>query len=180
MVAVWQLLRTTPLICQFHASSFICLFSQCRQGSVEPFTLVEGPEAWYADEYRNRSDWITTLSPQHIAELDAAVGGIMQKGVEEIQVSNLHSMWLNLCALHEKPWLADSITQCSTNPPCLLTIMYAIKEFAAFVCLSRLACHVMVVHDMCLLYCANMADANTSIHTHNALVNHVPLLYCVC
>ena len=47
--------------------------SHNRQGNVEPFTLVEGPEAWYADEYRGRDDWVTVLSPAHIAELDAAV-----------------------------------------------------------------------------------------------------------
>jgi hypothetical protein len=44
-----------------------------RQGSVEPFTLVEGPEAWYAADYRGKEDHITTLTPQHVAELDAAV-----------------------------------------------------------------------------------------------------------
>lgn len=53
-----------------------------RQGSVEPFTLVEGPEAWTAAEYRNRSDWITTLSPTHVAELDAAVQGVLRAGLD--------------------------------------------------------------------------------------------------
>ncbi|KIZ05655.1 hypothetical protein MNEG_2302 [Monoraphidium neglectum] len=53
-----------------------------RQGSVEPFTLVEGPEAWYAKDYRGRSDWVTVLSPTHIAELDAAVQGILRSGID--------------------------------------------------------------------------------------------------
>jgi hypothetical protein len=44
-----------------------------RQGAVEPFTLVEGPEAWYAKDYRGKSDWVTELTPTHIAELDAAI-----------------------------------------------------------------------------------------------------------
>lgn len=40
---------------------------------MEPFTIVEGPEAWRAAEYRGRDDWVTVLSPAHIAELDAAI-----------------------------------------------------------------------------------------------------------
>lgn len=43
------------------------------QGEVEPFTLVEGPDAWYAKDYRGREDWINVLNDTHIMELDAAV-----------------------------------------------------------------------------------------------------------
>eukprot|EP00879_Flechtneria_rotunda_P008142 GHRR01008527.1.p1 GENE.GHRR01008527.1~~GHRR01008527.1.p1 ORF type:complete len:362 (+),score=138.84 GHRR01008527.1:379-1464(+) len=57
----------------------------CRQGAVEPYTLIEGPEAWYADQYKGRSDWINHLSEQHIAELDAAVSGVQAKGIIKIQ-----------------------------------------------------------------------------------------------
>jgi len=39
----------------------------CRMGSVEPFTIIEGPEAWYAKDYTGRADWINHLTPQHIA-----------------------------------------------------------------------------------------------------------------
>lgn len=54
-----------------------------RMGAVEPFTLVEGPEAWYAADYKGRTDWINNLTAQHIQELDAAVSGIMAKGVPD-------------------------------------------------------------------------------------------------
>lgn len=53
-----------------------------RQGSVEPFTIVEGPEAWRAAEYRGRDDWVTVLSPAHIAELDAAIQGVTRAGLD--------------------------------------------------------------------------------------------------
>lgn len=56
-----------------------------RRGSVEPFTVIDGPEAWTAAEYAGRNDWIDVLSPAHIAELDAAVSGIERRGITEIQ-----------------------------------------------------------------------------------------------
>lgn len=64
-------------------------YAHCRRGSVEPFTLIEGPEAWYASEYNGRSDWINHLTQQHIAELDAAITGVERKGINEIHVSML-------------------------------------------------------------------------------------------
>jgi hypothetical protein len=30
-------------------------------GSVEPFTVIKGPEAWTAEQYKHRSDWINFL-----------------------------------------------------------------------------------------------------------------------
>lgn len=53
-----------------------------RQGSVEPFTIVDGPEAWYAKDYKGRTEWITELTPTHIAELDAAVEGVIRSGID--------------------------------------------------------------------------------------------------
>ena len=58
-----------------------------RQGSVEPFTLVEGPDAWTAAQYRDIKSWATELSAQHVAELDAAVEAVVRSGVEDIHVS---------------------------------------------------------------------------------------------
>lgn len=55
-------------------------------GSVQPFTVIEGPEAWTASQYRNRSDWIDVLTPQHVAELDAAVAGVERSGVASAQI----------------------------------------------------------------------------------------------
>ncbi|WIA23850.1 hypothetical protein OEZ85_013508 [Tetradesmus obliquus] len=57
-----------------------------RMGSVEPFSIIEGPEAWTAEQYKHRSDWINVLSPQHIAELDAAIAGVERKGVPSAQI----------------------------------------------------------------------------------------------
>jgi hypothetical protein len=58
-----------------------------RQGSVEPFTLVEGPDAWYAAQYRdNQAQWVTELSAAHVAELDAAVEAVVRSGVQDIHV----------------------------------------------------------------------------------------------
>lgn len=56
-----------------------------RQGSVEPFTLVEGPDAWYADQYRGRTDWAFHLTDAHVAELTAAVKNVEALGIQEIQ-----------------------------------------------------------------------------------------------
>jgi hypothetical protein len=55
-------------------------------GSVEPFTLIAGPEAWTAAQYKDRSDWINVLSQQHIAELDAAIAEVERKGVPTAQI----------------------------------------------------------------------------------------------
>lgn len=52
-------------------------------GSIEPFTLIEGPEAWTAADYRGRTDWINNLTEQHISELDAAISGVVAKGIKD-------------------------------------------------------------------------------------------------
>lgn len=50
----------------------------CRQGSVEPYTLVDSPAAWHGRDYQDRFDeWALQLTPQHIAELDAAVAHVL-------------------------------------------------------------------------------------------------------
>jgi hypothetical protein len=46
-------------------------------------TLIEGPEAWQAADYQGRTDWINHLSEQHVRELDAAVSGVIAKGVKD-------------------------------------------------------------------------------------------------
>lgn len=49
-----------------------------RQGSVEPYTLVEGPGTWYAADYQHNIDeWAVTLTPAHVAELNAAVAAVL-------------------------------------------------------------------------------------------------------
>jgi hypothetical protein len=56
-------------------------------GAVEPMTLLEGPEAWKAADYKGRTDWINHLTEQHVRELDAAVSGVIAKGIED---RNIH------------------------------------------------------------------------------------------
>ncbi len=41
-----------------------------------PFTVVEGPEAWTAAEYRNSDQYVYVLSTADVAELDAAVASV--------------------------------------------------------------------------------------------------------
>lgn len=54
-----------------------------RQGSITtPFTYVQGPEAWYADEYRDSRKYIYALTPNDIQELDAAVAGVLKAGID--------------------------------------------------------------------------------------------------
>lgn len=44
-----------------------------RQGSVIPFTPIQGPEAWLARDYRESERHIYRLTPEDISELDRAV-----------------------------------------------------------------------------------------------------------
>lgn len=41
-----------------------------------PFTVVDGPEAWTAAEYRNSDRYVYVLSTADVAELDAAVASV--------------------------------------------------------------------------------------------------------
>lgn len=45
-----------------------------------------GPSAWYANQYKNRTEHIYDLSPQDLAELDAVVAAVVQSG-KDIQAS---------------------------------------------------------------------------------------------
>ncbi|GBF87480.1 taurine catabolism dioxygenase [Raphidocelis subcapitata] len=53
-----------------------------RQGSVEPFTLLEGPGTWYVKDFKGPGDWVTQLTPEHVAELEAAVQGVLRAGLD--------------------------------------------------------------------------------------------------
>lgn len=56
-----------------------------EQPPVAPFTVVEGPQYWFAKDYKdNYSSFTTRLTPVHIAELEAAVRGILDSGVVNI------------------------------------------------------------------------------------------------
>lgn len=50
----------------------------CRQGSVEPYTLVEGPGAWYGKDYQhNIEEWAIRVTAEHIAELEGAIARVL-------------------------------------------------------------------------------------------------------
>ena len=52
-----------------------------RAGSIVPYTFVEGPESWTADDQHAReSEWLHELSPQQVAELEAAVASAIEGG----------------------------------------------------------------------------------------------------
>lgn len=45
---------------------------------MEPYTLVEGPAAWYGADYQHAvQQWAVQLQPTHIAELEAAVAALL-------------------------------------------------------------------------------------------------------
>ena len=46
-----------------------------------PFTVVEGPEAWTAADYKDPASYTYTLTGQDITELDGAVAGVLRKGL---------------------------------------------------------------------------------------------------
>ena len=53
-----------------------------RQGHVVPFTVVEGPEAWTAAQYRDNQEYVYVLSEADVAELDAAVAGVRDRDLK--------------------------------------------------------------------------------------------------
>ncbi len=68
---------------------------------------MDGPEAWRSAEYKKDTKWIDVLSAQHVAELDAAVSGVLQRGIEEIQVSSNmrgHHLKFYVCVSNLQTW----------------------------------------------------------------------------
>mmetsp|Transcript_37065 Transcript_37065/g.82427 ORF Transcript_37065/g.82427 Transcript_37065/m.82427 type:complete len:361 (+) Transcript_37065:175-1257(+) len=53
-----------------------------RQGSVKPFTLIEGPAAWYTKDYAGTTKHVYFLTPSDIAELDTAVQSVVAAGLD--------------------------------------------------------------------------------------------------
>ena len=45
-------------------------------------TVIEGPDAWYAKDYVGTERHIYRLTPDDIAELDAAVAAVQVAGIE--------------------------------------------------------------------------------------------------
>lgn len=52
------------------------------QGRIEPFTIVDDPSAWLAEEYKGKEDtYIHTLTAEDIKELDAAIALVEKEGL---------------------------------------------------------------------------------------------------
>ncbi len=43
--------------------------------------MITGPEAWLGSEMEHSTEWIRTLSPRAVAELDAAIDGLKERGL---------------------------------------------------------------------------------------------------
>ena len=52
------------------------------QGSIEPFTIVDDPSAWLAEDYRGREEsFIYHFTEQYLKEIHAAVAKVEAKGL---------------------------------------------------------------------------------------------------
>eukprot|EP00775_Hariotina_reticulata_P003159 gene3159-3437_t len=52
----------------------------CRQGSVVPYTLIEGPDAWYGQQQRQQpQQWLHELTGPELEELEAAVEAVSRR-----------------------------------------------------------------------------------------------------
>lgn len=60
-------------------------FDTSRQGSVTPFTVIEGPQAWSAADFKDvgEEQLLHLLSPTEVAELNAAVFHALSEGLSK-------------------------------------------------------------------------------------------------
>lgn len=61
-----------------HSVPIMRVCDASRMGNVVPFSVVEGPEAWTAADYKDPSQYIYVFSDTDLAELDAAVAAAAQ------------------------------------------------------------------------------------------------------
>ncbi len=57
---------------------------------------MTGPSAWYADQYKNNTEYIYDLSSEDVLELDAAVAVVIKSG-KDIQVRQKPKQKLRSC-----------------------------------------------------------------------------------
>jgi hypothetical protein len=53
-----------------------------REGFVIPTQPIDGPFAWRGEALQSQTDWIETLSPAEIAEVEAAMHQVKERGLE--------------------------------------------------------------------------------------------------
>lgn len=64
------------------------------QGNVKPFTPVEGPAAWYANDYKNDDSWIYRLTDGDIKEVEAALEVAKASGKEiKVRLIQCFVLW---------------------------------------------------------------------------------------
>lgn len=59
---------------------------------MEPFTLIEGPDAWYAKDYAALEDHMLHLTEQHLAELDKAIEAVLSSGkpIQDVTLADVN------------------------------------------------------------------------------------------
>ena len=56
-------------------------------GEIAPLHPIAGPGAWYGEGLQNRDDWVQPLSEPDISEIMAAVTGVIERGLDIVEVS---------------------------------------------------------------------------------------------
>lgn len=52
------------------------------QGHIEPFTIVDDPSAWLSADYKDKQqDYIYTLTPKDLQEVEAAIALVESRGL---------------------------------------------------------------------------------------------------
>jgi hypothetical protein len=103
----------------------------CRQGSVEPYTLVDSPAAWYGRQYQDNIDeWAIQLSPQQITELEAAVAKVLANKTITQDGNYLNMVSAGWCCWRSMGVVAamscNIFSKCCINPSISLAKLYGI------------------------------------------------------
>lgn len=53
------------------------------QGEVKPYTIIEDPSAWYAEQYQDPETYTYRLSSAEIAELESAIEHAESLGIAQ-------------------------------------------------------------------------------------------------
>ncbi len=57
-----------------------------------------GPAAWHGPEMATRDDWLSTFSDADIAEIEAAVAGARERGLDIVEVTGATSLAMSNCS----------------------------------------------------------------------------------
>lgn len=112
-----------------------------RQGSVQPYTLVEGPQAWFGKDYQDTFDeWAIRITPEHISELEAAIEGVLSKGVVQQEGNHLNLVRTPSCLgqhLTMDIWAVFAALNSAARfnhmaPPCVQAVLFPCHNMYAF------------------------------------------------